>query len=97
MIAVDDDDVAAGDLGGDVAQPDHRGDAHGAGDDGGVAGAPAGVGGEALHVLRSSAAVWLGSRSWAMTTTSLVEMRQIQLLLADQPLEQLPSRCRERP
>ena len=61
-VAVDDDGVAAADFRGDISQPDDRRDAHGAGDDGGMAGAAADVGGEAFHVARSSAAVWHGKQ-----------------------------------
>ncbi len=72
VIAVDDDGVAAGDFGGDVPRPT-------------TAGMPMARATMAVWLvrpptsvakpftcLRSSAAVWLGSRSWAMTTTSLV-------------------------
>ncbi len=90
MVAVDDDGVAGGDLGGDVAQADDRGDAHGAGDDGGVAGAAAGVGGEPLTCMPVQRRGLAGKQIVGDDDDVAAEMRKVQVLLADQPMQQLP-------
>ncbi len=92
--AVDDDGVAAADFAGDVAQPDHGRDAHGAGDDGGVAGPPADVGGKTLHVLAVQGGGLAGQQIVGDHHHVLREMGQILVLLADQVLQQAASRCR---
>ena len=78
MIAVDDDGVAGGDFAGDVAESDDGGDSHGAGDDGGVAGAAAGVGGETLDVDAVQGSGLAGQQVVGDDHHVAVEMREIQ-------------------
>ena len=95
--AVDDDRVAAADFGGDVPKPDDGGDAHRAGDDRGVAGAPADVGGEALHVRAIERRGLAGQQVVGDDDHVLREVRQVFVLLADQVAQQRASRCRRCP
>src|SRR5438045_4118141 len=75
---------------GDVAQADHGRDSHGAGDDGGMAGAAADIGGKAADVNFVEGG-GLGRQQVVGDDDDVaLEMKQAFLLLADEAVENSP-------
>ena len=87
-VAVDDDHVAAGNVGGEIAQSDDRRDAHGAGDDRGVAGAAADVGREPDHVLAVQGRRLAGQQVVGDHDHVLRKVREVLSLPADEGPQQ---------
>ena len=85
---VDDDQISAADLGRDVSQSDDCRDAHGAGDDGGVACPSADVRGETFYELAIECGGLRRQQIVGNYRHFLGQMSQILVLLADQQLEQ---------
>ena len=93
-IAVDDDLVAAGDVGQEFAQADHGGNLEDAGHDGGMAGPAARLGGEGVHLVAVHRRRFAGRQIVGQDDDRLLQVAQHLAAFAQQDCAGCPFRCR---